>query len=112
MIEHYAFGRVTIDGAEYPFDVICHHGKVRPWRREKGHKVSRKDLVSLVEEGPAAIVFGTGAYGKMRLTGKARVYLEEQGIEALSYPTEEAVKVFNDLERQGKDVAIAMHLTC
>ncbi len=112
MIEDYKFGHVKISGTEYNSDVICHAGQVTDWWRETGHKVSENDIQRLMQEKPAVIVIGTGAYGLMRVPRETRKLIEDAGIELVTKRTAEATKVFNQLQEESVDVAIAMHLTC
>ena len=112
MIENYDFGTIMISGKEYTSDVICFQGKVTSWWRETSHNVSRNDIVDLVHKKPAVIVIGTGAYGGMRVPQEIRDCIDKQNIELIIKQTDDAMYSFNTLEKQGKDVAIAMHLTC
>lgn len=112
MIDHYDFGVVVVDGTEYTSDVVCHRGKVTSWRRIEGHSVAIDDLALVLQDKPAVLVIGTGAYGVMQVPGETRRYIEEQGVRLIGKHSGEAVRAFNEFEERGEDVAIAMHLTC
>ena len=43
-VEHYSFGRITIDGKTYTSDVIVIKGEVRSWWRKEGHRVALDDI--------------------------------------------------------------------
>lgn len=112
MVDSYSFGSVRVDGETYDHDLICHKGRVTRWRREKGHKVKVGDIQSLLDEPPEAVVFGTGAMGCMEVGNKAVAALQQAGIEAIAERTGEAIVRFNALVAEGRDVALAIHLTC
>ena len=112
MIDDYRFGRVTIDGTRYAVDVICHGERIEAWRRETGHRVAPVDVQGLLSLRPSVVIFGTGAYGMMRVSRETRALLEENGIDVRKFRTGEAARVSNDLVACGVDAAVAMHLTC
>ncbi len=67
-IEHYTFGRITIDGKIHTADVIVLPGRVIPdWWREDGHRLGAADVEEIVAAGPACLVVGTGASGLMEV---------------------------------------------
>ncbi len=112
MIENYRFGHVEIAGQEYTSDVIVHGDLIESWWRVSGHIVARDDIEALVAKRPAALVVGTGAMGLMRVPKETRQFIEGNGIALIVERTANAVGQFNRLCAEGKDVAIAMHLTC
>ena len=112
MLDDYHFGRVCVDGTEHEKDLIVYRGESTSWWRAEGHSVCMDDVGELVARGPEVIVFGTGAYGMMRVPDAVRRALEQQGIEVVAQPTAEAVATYNKLVEAGRDAAVAMHLTC
>lgn len=112
MISNYRFGSVEIDGEFYDHDVIYYQGRVAKWWRKNGHKVSRDDIDSLLRQKPDIVVFGTGATGAMELGEEARAALEKAGIEVHAEETAHAVERFNGLWIEGRNVALAAHLSC
>jgi hypothetical protein len=112
MIERYSFGRFSFCGKDYTSDVIIRGASVTSWWRIAGHSVAREDIETLVGKKPAVIVIGTGANGLMRVPQETQQYMENNGIQVIVEDTAKAVKTFNRLQAGGKDVAIAMHLTC
>jgi len=112
MVGSYRFGSVEVDGVVYDHDLIYYRGEVARWWREKGHKVKVGDIQSLLDQSPELVVFGTGAMGLMQVGGKARTALEEAGIEVVTDRTERAIERYNALAAEGRDVALAIHLTC
>ena len=112
MIEGYRFGRFSFGGQEHTSDVIIHGDRVTSWWRVAGHSVAREDIETLVSDKPAVIVIGTGANGLMRVPEDTRRFIEGSAIKLVVEETAKAVQTFNRLQADGRDVAIAMHLTC
>ncbi len=109
MIEHYSFGKITIDGKTYTSDVIILGDTILDWWRDQGHVLNPQDLQKVYEKSPNTLVVGTGFYGRMKVPEKTRSHIEDKGITLIVEKTENAVKAFNKL--QGARAA-ALHLTC
>ncbi len=113
MIEKYSFGSIIIDGKEYTSDIIIYpDGRIEDsWWRRAGHRLSIEDITSLIESGPEIIIAGTGAYGFMKPADTLNTILSARGIEFKSFPSAEAVKIYNLLYDKKKTGA-CFHLTC
>ena len=110
-IEGYRFGRVLVDGEEQTKDVIVLPERVLTnWWRAEGHGLVLADLEEVLEELPAHLIVGTGAYGQLRPDPKTLDELRERGVEVEALPTEEAVRRYGELD-PGRTAA-ALHLTC
>lgn len=115
VVEHYSFGRITIDGKTYTSDVIIYPGRVdSSWWRKEGHNLQTVDLSEVIQDKPQIMVIGTGAYGVMSVSKDALSYLKSEGIEVHVAETGKAVDLFNRLQKveNGKTVIAALHLTC
>jgi hypothetical protein len=111
-IEHYSFGKITIEGKTYTSDVIIYPGKVNgSWWRKEGHNLQVVDLTDVINANPQVLVVGTGATGLMRVPKETISYLESKGIEVHVARTGEAAELFNKLQ-QDKVAIAAFHLTC
>jgi hypothetical protein len=111
-IEKYHFGRVVIEGRTYTSDVIVYADRVTSnWWRREGHELSVEDLTDVFREKPDVLVVGTGSPGLMRILPETRLRLEEEKIELIAKPTEEACALFNVLQTKREAVA-CLHLTC
>jgi hypothetical protein len=118
MIENYEFGLLWVDGRQYRRDVIIHpagggegeHVDANWWRKE-GHRLDKTDLGEVLALKPAALVVGTGYYGRMEVPKETIDFLEDLGIEVHVGPTKAACRKYNEL-RGAKQVVAAMHLTC
>jgi hypothetical protein len=111
-IEHCSFGRITIQGKAYTFDVVIFPERVDlSWLRREGHFLHMDDLKSVVHARPEVIVIGTGYYGRMQIPNDVLVNLGTRGIEVHVAKTPEAVDLFNEISSRKKTVA-CLHLTC
>ena len=111
-IEHYSFGRITIDGKTYTSDVVICPDKVNAsWWRKAGHNLEVADLAEVIIANPEVLVIGTGATGLMKVPKETISHLESKGIEVHIERTEKAVELFNKLQKDKKVIA-ALHLTC
>ena len=110
------FGQISIDGTEYPHDVVIDRGEVR--RRKKGPSKKYRHLfghtpLSSNEEIPwrcKRLVIGTGAAGGLPIMKEVRREAVRRGVELLALPTEAAV-AFLGAKRRKKTNAI-LHVTC
>jgi hypothetical protein len=110
-IEGYGFGRVTIDGREETRDVIVLPERVvRGWWRKEGHGLVLEDLEEVLDELPARLLVGTGAYGQLRPDPGALETLRSRGVDVEVLPTAEAVRRYAELDPL--KTAAALHLTC
>ncbi len=111
-IEHYSFGRITINGKDYSSDVIIYPDRVDPsWWRKEGHRLHIDDLKNILESKPEVLIVGTGAYGTMLVPKETEEYLRGKGIKLIADNTKSACETFNKLSDSGKVIA-ALHLTC
>jgi hypothetical protein len=111
-LEHYSFGRLTIDGKTYTSDVIIYPGRVdSSWWRKKGHYLQVVDLVDVINAKPEVLIIGTGYSGVMVVPKETVSHLESKGIEVHVARSEKAVEMFNKLQKE-KLVIAALHLTC
>ena len=111
-IEHYKFGSIHIDGKEYTRDVIVLPDRVVPnWRRNDGHNLVLADLEAVLDELPVRLIIGQGHEGRMRVPESTTSMLESRGFELWTGSTPEAIAQFN-VEQQGVEAALLLHLTC
>ncbi len=109
-IEVYKHGHIVIDGKAYKSDVIILPEAVRDWQRHReGHRVTGKDIATLLREKPKILILGLGAGARLGLTKKAIVHLEASGVEWHALPSKEACKMYNRLSREQR-VVVALHL--
>ena len=113
MIDDYKFGSITINGKTYNNDVIVHGEKMlnESWWREEGHNMAIDDLKDLPDKFEI-LVIGNGASGVCNVPEETIDYVKEKDVEVIVQMTGEAVKTYNQLLKDGKDVVGAFHLTC
>ena len=110
-LEDYSFGRLTVDGHEHTRDLIVLPDRVVPdWWRRDGHSLAMEDLNDVLEELPARLVLGIGAYGRLRPDAAVIAELERRGVQVECLPTDEAVRRYGELDE--RRTAAALHLTC
>lgn len=113
MIEKYDFGVITINGRKYTSDVIVTPEEVEDdWWREEGHSVAILDIEDIINRLPQVIVFGTGYSGEMKILKETKEFIKSKGIKLIVKKTQEAVREYNDLEKNKVDVVGCFHLTC
>ncbi|NOR66655.1 MAG: hypothetical protein GQ528_04790 [Woeseiaceae bacterium] len=112
-IDSYQFGEIVVDGIGYSSDCLILGDSVQAnWWRKQGHLLAADDLQPVLAAKPSALVVGCGASGMMKVGEETRQVLQLQNIELIALDTNEAVDKFNELAREGRDVAAALHLTC
>jgi hypothetical protein len=110
-IEGYRFGRVLVDGQEETRDVIVLPRRVvRNWWRKDGHSLVTEDLTDVLDELPKRLVVGTGASAQLRPQAQTLDFLRQRGIEVDVRTTDEAVRLFAELDPA--TTGAALHLTC
>lgn len=111
-IEHYTFGKITIDGKTYTSDMIIYPERVdASWWRREGHNLQIEDLTDVLKVEPAVVIIGTGFFGVMKVSKETITHLEAKGIMVHVERTGKAVELFNQLQKN-KTVIAALHLTC
>lgn len=112
-INHYTFGKITINDRPYTSDVIVTPDTViDSWWRREGHRLDKSDLDEILNTNPDCLLVGTGYYGRMKIPQETIQYLQSKNIQLEYAPTTDAVKKLNDLQRQYARVVAALHLTC
>ena len=112
-IRSYRFGYIEIDGKAYRNDVRIIGDKVLPeWWRAQGHYVDLKDAKDLLAAKAEVCIFGTGAYGSMRVSPEVQAAFKERGVGVVIKKTSQACDLYNRLTNEGKKVIAGLHLTC
>jgi len=112
-IGQYQFGEIEVDGKRYTGDIKIIGGSViSEWWRAQGHELSGADIEDILPEPPEILVVGMGLPGRMKVADELRERLAAGGTSLIDEPTPKAVATFNRLNKSGKKVAGAFHLTC
>ncbi len=113
MIDAFEFGTITIQGQTYTTDVmIFPDGRVADgWWRKHGHRLSMRDLETLLANDPEVIVVGAGIHGRMLPETGLQETIRDLGVELIIGPNDQAVPHFNRLVALRR-TAGGFHLTC
>jgi hypothetical protein len=112
-VEHYEFGRITIDGMEYTRDIIIFPDRVLPnWWRKEGHGLCLDDIPEVIQRRPKILILGNGYYGNLKVGDETQKALRRKGIDLRIYETRDAVAELNRLQSECADIVAALHLTC
>jgi hypothetical protein len=113
MIEAFSFGNIAVKGITYTNDIKIIQGKVvTTWWRKSGHKVDIDDIRDIIDARPDILVLGKGSPGMMKSTRSLCEFLKKNNIDLIEEKTSKAVKTFNRLFKQGKNVCAGFHLSC
>ncbi len=113
MIEKYVFGKIVVNGVTYTNDIkIIQDTLIPDWWRKSGHQVGMDDVNDILDSETNILVIGTGKFGLMKLTSLLREKLIKKRIVVIEKNTSEAIKIFNQLYKEGKKVSAGFHLTC
>ena len=112
-IQSYQFGHIDIDGKAYRNDVkLIGNRVVSEWWRSQGHYVELKDVKDMMAADAEVCIFGTGAYGSMRISPAVEARFEDHGVQVITAKTSPACDLYNRLVKEGKKVIAGFHLTC
>jgi len=112
-IQSYRFGAIEIDGKVYKDDVkLVGDRVIAGWWRSRGHLVEPKDVKDLLGADASVCIFGTGAYGAMRVSDAVKSAFEGCGVKVLVEKTESACYTYNRFIKEGKKVVAGLHLSC
>lgn len=117
MIEDVRFGRITVDGRPYEYDIVIYpSGKIEPRKKEiskrkhgTSHKFDPDELREYLGEDFDVLIVGTGIYGMLSLLPESRGLAG--GREIIEKPTPEAARLFNELRKKKRVLGI-FHVTC
>jgi hypothetical protein len=111
-IDHYAFGKIIVDGKSYSSDIIIFPDHVQSsWWRLEGHLLQTEDLEGVVAAKVPELIIGTGYYGAMNVPEETLRYLKGKKIQAYIERSGKAVELYNRMSSE-KPVIAALHLTC
>jgi hypothetical protein len=117
MIESTKFGSIVIEGQSYAHDVmICLDGTIKKRKKKlskevygSSHTISPAEAEHIYENGAELLVLGAGQYGLVNLSQEASDFFVSRGCQVDICPTPEAIKVWNESERQTIGL---FHVTC
>jgi hypothetical protein len=97
-------------------DAKLYPGGAREWNwKETGTDhtpgIQPTDVDELLEHGARVVVLSSGMYRRLRTSRETLQMLENQGVPVHVLPTEEAVRLYNEL-REKEPVGGLFHTTC
>jgi len=116
-IDSTEFGRISIDGKTYEYDVIIRLSGEIVKRKKKlskkyygtSHMISKDEAKFVYEDGCKTLILGTGQDDNVRLSEEAADYFERKGCKIIAQPTPDAIDTFNHSK---KEMIGLFHVTC
>lgn len=117
LIDHVAWGELTVHGLGNAKDFKCRPGGGRPWDwRETGTRhvpgIQPDDIEELLRHGAGTIILSRGMCCALRTQQATLDYLQALGLDYYLAETTEAVARYNELARGAYPVAGLFHSTC
>lgn len=111
------WGTVKIDGKEFDYDVVVNSkGELKPRTNERdkfgSHSFSKEELEKIYKDGAEIIVVGTGTSDLASLSIEAEGFAKQEGIKLVKLSSYEAIKKYNEVADEGKNVGAIIHITC
>ena len=115
-ISHVAWGRLEVEGRGTFKDAKLYPGGAREWDwRETGTRhvpgIQPADVAELIEHGAEVVVLANGVLERLGICPETLDLLKNRGIPAHVLPTEDAVRLYNELAA-GQKVGGLFHSTC
>jgi hypothetical protein len=116
-IERTTFGSVTIEGQVFRHDVIIRlSGKVKKRKKKlskavygTSHTISLDEAKHVYQSGAEQLIIGTGQYGLVELSDRARDYFQLKGCHVDLLRMKQAIRAWNTAE--GAVIGL-FHVTC
>jgi len=111
------WGKMVVETLGAGKDFKLWPGGGRSWNWEEtgtGHSpgIQVSDCRELLDNGCKIVVLSRGILLRLKVDKKTLAFLEENNVEAIVCETKKAVKVYNSLVQQGKQVGGLFHSTC
>jgi len=111
VIDDYAFGRITVNGKDYNWDIsIRENGQLKSWGFSDDHRIILTDVKHLLSDKTRVLIIGTGHNGVAEVDQEVLDYLREKGIVLHTVPTAEATELYNKSKKS--EVVACFHLDC
>jgi hypothetical protein len=115
-ITGFSWGRLDVDGDRSFKDAKLFPGGAREWNwRETGTAhdpgIQPADIEELLEHGADVVVLSKGVMERLRICPETLEMLKNRGVVAHVLQTEEAIRLYNELQRHQR-VGGLFHSTC
>ncbi len=122
-IEQLTWGSFHINGKEHGEtagreigagkDIRIIGEEVTAWREGNGHLLTIEMITGIFDQNIDVLIIGTGILGSVECPGAVEETIRRRGIEqVILEKTAEACRIYNELFRAGKRVAMLAHGTC
>jgi hypothetical protein len=119
-IEEFTWGRFVVNkqahsaqGEGVGKDIRVVGLTVTEWKERKGHTLLTKMVTGVFDRDVEVLIIGIGVDGMLDVPDETRQYIHDHGISRLILQkTPKACKTFNELCREGRNVALLAHGTC
>jgi hypothetical protein len=119
-IEFFEWGRFVISGETHSMDgkgvgkdICILQGEVTSWQERKGHKLKPEMVARVFGRGVSVLVIGNGVNGAIKVKKKTQKAITDAGIaELIIERTPKACEIYNQIVRDGSQVAFLAHGTC
>jgi len=122
-IEQVAWGLFVIVGKEHGYsggrqmgagtDIRVIGEEVTAWKEREGHILTMEMITGVFDKEIDVLIIGTGILGSVECPGQVEEGIRRRGIEKVVLEkTPEACRMYNELFRLGRRVALLAHGTC
>jgi len=111
VIQHFEFGKITINGTTY-HDIKIINNKVINWQYIEHHTVTKQDIIEMFEDKPEYVVIGIGVDGLVSVNDDVIEFAKEKNIKLIIKNNQEACDEYNRLKKENKKVNAIIHSTC
>ena len=122
-IEEYSWGKFVISGTEHSKsngmkigvgkDIRLIGSELSKWKERKGHLLTSEMITGVFGKGIQTLIIGVGATGAVECPHQVQEYIKSNGVENLILKkTPDACRLYNEMFRSGKRVALLAHGTC
>ncbi|NLF51202.1 MAG: hypothetical protein GX577_08700 [Leptolinea sp.] len=86
---------------------------VSEWEERKGHILEKRMITGVFDQDIGVLIIGIGVDGMIEVPEETRQYIHDHGIGRLILKkTPKACRKYNELHREGLNVALLAHGTC
>jgi hypothetical protein len=119
-IEEFTWGRFVVlrkahsdQGEGVGKDIRLVGPAISEWKERKGHSLNSQMITGVLDQSIEILIIGIGVNGMIKVPEETQQYIHNQGISRLILlPTTLACKKYNELYREGRNVALLAHGTC
>lgn len=112
MIDSFTFGKFVVGGKRYDSNIALQNNRVKPFPYIENHDLRLEMVKDLLDTEPEIFVIGTSASGVLKVDEEIIEYCKNKNIKLIIEKSGEAIHTYNNLLKEGKNIAAVMHNTC